>query len=195
MAPSPSLSFPLRSKWTIKYPRQHLQDGRHLIQQMWASDKSTAQRCHFSLQRNIIKKTLLWNCHLYKAWRHYKKDWGVNSNSNTDLLRPGHTETHAGNTQRSATALTWSLIISWWLSIINSNLSHLALRLLTVSTPLPDTVRKSLFLSSACWNKGKTWGLKEATDDFISPSRFHYFDCYFMIFILKWNKILNGFCF
>lgn len=49
---------------------------------------------------------------------------------------------------------TCSLTMSWWLSIISSNLSHLASKWLSESTPPPATVRSNLFLASAFSKSG-----------------------------------------
>ena len=65
---------------------------------------------------------------------------------------------------------TCSLTISWWLSIMSSNLSHLASKWLSESTPPPATDLSSLFLASACSNRGftcknKKWLSRQLTFD------------------------------
>lgn len=53
--------------------------------------------------------------------------------------------------------ITCSFTISWWLSIINSNLSHLAWSVPICSTPPPATVLNNLFLLSTVSNMGRIW--------------------------------------
>ena len=53
---------------------------------------------------------------------------------------------------------TWSLIMSWWLSIMISNLSQRVLSSPTCSTPPPATDRRSLFFLSASAKSGSISG-------------------------------------
>ena len=53
---------------------------------------------------------------------------------------------------------TWSLIISWWLSIMISNLSQRVLNSPTCSIPPPATDRSNLFFRSASANSGSISG-------------------------------------
>lgn len=75
--------------------------------------------------------------------------------------------------------LTCSLTISSWLSIIISNLSHLACSWPIWSTPPPATERNNLFLDSAFSNNGKT----------CKQSRNLRHDAYTMVYVLFWHKI------
>lgn len=53
--------------------------------------------------------------------------------------------------------VTCSLIMSWWLSMTSSSLSHLALREESESRPAPATARSKRFFSSAYWNWGRIY--------------------------------------
>lgn len=86
--------------------------------------------------------------------------WQVSSHDNKDISKAVKYGTFSidpnlPNSNASCT-VTCSLTISWWLSIISSNLSQRAWSWERLSTPPPATDRSNLFLASDFSNNGWT---------------------------------------